>query len=381
MTNATNLRAMSIPLLNRLVCAKHLFIQGVEALDRRGPYAAGTAVLAFQDALELLLRTIAEHIGAPVKDKSAFNQLLDDIEKQTGSTLPFRSAMLQMNQARVSFKHLGLEPRDEDVRKFRVDLEGFFPLVCKSLADVNYHELSLAKLIVNSRTRNWIEKAYARFESGDFEDAIEAAAVSFEIFNCAHKSAKRVPDLEGLLRKEMESRNAPMVPNVLPDILREIQAQFEEIRGRIDFVSAGLDADASRRFVDLAPIVHLSSARTIHIGQKHYGAKSDYSSALFCLSYVVDAALKLQHAYRPDPHAQIPLKRRFRVITPTSVIVYPEDESKETIADVKVGDLLVGYYEKYDKPGYIALFYDNDRAYVSSGCVERTDSNAENAAT
>src|SRR5690349_12858848 len=109
---------VSQPILDRLVCAKYLFDHSTDVLFQAKPYSAGMAALNLQDAAEMVLRAIAEHLNVSVSDNSPFNKLIDDIDRKGVGTLSHRTALNQLNKARVGFKHVGLEPREPDVRKF-----------------------------------------------------------------------------------------------------------------------------------------------------------------------------------------------------------------------------------------------------------------------
>ncbi len=69
---------ISKELIDRLVCAKYLFMRGIELLERSGTYADGLTVLHFQDAAEMCLRVIAEHLHCSIKENIAFNQIRTD---------------------------------------------------------------------------------------------------------------------------------------------------------------------------------------------------------------------------------------------------------------------------------------------------------------
>ncbi|MDD1422838.1 hypothetical protein MEO40_27835, partial [Dolichospermum sp. ST_sed1] len=61
-----------------------------EVLDRGGYFADGMAVLGFQDSAEMFLRVIAEFLHANIKDGSAFNQIIDEIDKVSTMTQKFQ---------------------------------------------------------------------------------------------------------------------------------------------------------------------------------------------------------------------------------------------------------------------------------------------------
>jgi hypothetical protein len=63
-----------------------------------------------------------------------------------------------------------------------------------------------------------------------------------------------------------------------------------------------------------------------------------------------------------------------RVVRKGPIIVWPGDKNgDETIREVELGAELIGYNEKFDKPGYIAIVQDDECAFIASECVERSD--------
>ena len=66
-------------LMNRLICAKMLFINGIDILNKRAPFNSGFDLLCFQDSVEMLLRVVAEHKDIRLKHNAAFNQIIDTI--------------------------------------------------------------------------------------------------------------------------------------------------------------------------------------------------------------------------------------------------------------------------------------------------------------
>jgi len=137
--------SLSKELLDRLICSKYIFHKGVDIIERGGPYSSGLGVLHFQDAAEMVLRIIAEHLHCSLKESAAFNQIIDSIDSVGDKKIFHRSALNQLNKARINFKHFGLEPKREDAIKFRRDLEGFFPNVLKSFLNIEFHLISLTR--------------------------------------------------------------------------------------------------------------------------------------------------------------------------------------------------------------------------------------------
>lgn len=356
-------------LIDRLVCAKYIFESGVETLERSAPYASGLAVLAFQDAVELVLRAIAEHVHAQLKENSPFNQILDEIEKCHPGKLTHRSALNQLNKARVNFKHLGLAPRDEDTRKFRRDLEGFFPNVVKTFLDLDFSNLSLSSIIIHCRTRNWVKRAEACLIAGEYEACIGGCAVAVEVFQ---KNLQRGDeDIYGRrlhLRTHVQSLE---LARAVSEVVEDVQEQLDAIHHQLSLVGSGISYNDYKQFDDLTPGVMLTGDGRPHLTSRR-SAAATYEKALFCTGFARNLILKLQSQYRRNRFAPQPGERMFRTIRAADIIVYPPKDGREieVIETLGSGVELSAYGDqRYDQANHIAIYYQGDCAYIESAAV------------
>lgn len=356
-------------LIDRLVCAKYIFESGVETLERGAPYASGLAVLSFQDAVELLLRAIAEHIHAQLKENASFNQILDEIEKSYSGRLTHRSALNQLNKARVNFKHLGLAPRDEDTRKFRRDLEGFFPSATKAFFDLDFSSLSLSSLIAHRRTRNWTKQAEECLSAGEYDECVNACAVAVGVFqaNCRRGDEDA---LSRRLRPHVSGESLVLLQAV-SGLVEEVQKQLDTIYYQLDLMGRGISYNDYLRFRDLAPAVTFTGDGRPHLG---YGrSAATYEEALFCIGFARGLILKLQNQYRRNRFAPQPGERRFRTTKPSSIVAYPPKDGRqaEVIETIDCDVELSAFGNRsLDMSAYIAIHYQGDCAYIESSAVE-----------
>jgi hypothetical protein len=242
---------MAVPLnqdlVDRLVCAKYTFRRSCELLDRGGPFSAGLSVSGFQDAAELVLRTVVEHLHVPLKDNAAFNQIIDSIDESSPTKVSHRAGLNQLNKARTNFKHFGLEPREQDARKFRRDLEDFFPVALKQFLGVNFEEISLIALVGHRRTENHLRAAERHVEYEDYNAAIEACAVALALYR---EYLKR-DDFERLnLDPFGRYRGSELKP--LLDALFRVLTEHQQ---QLDILMSGINPVDFRRFESLAPRV------------------------------------------------------------------------------------------------------------------------------
>lgn len=359
-------------ILDRFVCAKYLFYLGSEALDRSGPFSAGQAVLTFQDAVEMMLRTIAEHHHAPIKEHAAFNSIVDEVEKATGQTLTHKTALNQLNRSRVNFKHHALAPRDEDVRKFRTDLEGFFPTVMKATMGLDFDQLSMATLVRHRRAANWLRNAETHLAHDEFEKSMEASAVAFAVFRSRQQDGHSRSSLESVLRNaEPRGRSDERIHRGVYDLAERLEKMIGELHLQIEDLSSGIDRHELHRFTDLVPKVFLSEAGTLHIGSRRRSDLHTYENALFCVAFATRTLLKLQDRYQPSPG--FAPDSVYRVVQKGSMVVRPGKEPIEEIREVESGEELLGWYRNSGFQGFVAVLQDGDCAYVSETCLEKIE--------
>jgi hypothetical protein len=349
-------------IVDRIVCAKYIFQRGSEYLEKRSVYSDGLTVLHFQDAAEMILRAIAEHLHCSVKESITFNQLMEEIDKAGKGVLTHRTALNQLNKARVNFKHFGLEPKHEDVTKFHRDLEAFFPAAIRSFLDLDYDLLSLIDLVEHCRTRNYLKEAEKIIEADEFKASVQASAIAFQLFR--RYAGHDGEDIRlSLLQPDVE-RN-------LSSFVRAIESSFSKQQDQINLIMDGINLGDYRRFARYIPRVQLSLANTIHLtwGMRH--TSSDYTReiASFCLRFAMDSILHMQQ-YRVPPFNMIPFPNRyFRVLRTTAIIVWP-CESPEVIRFAEAGETLQGHYENSDKPDFAAVVLDEDCAFVNRNDIQ-----------
>lgn len=353
--------SLSKELMDRLICSKYIFHKGIDTIERGGPFSSGLGVLHFQDATEMALRVIAEYLHCSLKENAAFNQIIDSIDSVGDNKVSHRSALNQLNKARINFKHFGLEPKKEDAIKFRGDLEGFFPNVLKSFLSIDFYLISLTSLIGHRRTENFLNTAEELIKNGNFEDSICSSAIGFAIFN-AHFNKERDWFWRDPLRRLHDLELQRWVESIEEIVLKQ-QAQ-------LDLIMDGINLANYRRFQRCVPAVLLTMAGTYEVVySRNLGQlESSLENALFCYNFVIEAILLMKANKLPSTYPEQEPVRKFKVIEGGSIRVGPGDE-REIIRSAEVGEILPARDERYDKEGYTAIILDGDDAFVESTCV------------
>jgi hypothetical protein len=358
-------------LLGRLICAKYILRRGVETLRRGGPFSSGLAVLHFQDSAEMLLRVIAEHLDCSIKENAAFNQIMDAIDSAGEKKLTHRSALNQINRARVNFKHFGLEPKEEDSTKFREDLEVFFPITISSFLDIEFESVSMTSLVQHRRTENFLNKAEKLIVDGSYEEAIRDVAIAFAVFRSHHNTEEREK-----LRGSFDRFKDRDIETWAKNVESAIAAQQEQLT----IIMEGINLSDYRRFQRYLPIVNLTLAGTYQVVYTRHIERSELSrdTALFCHQFAIEAILLMKSNHLPPQHTshiRDEVSRQLQTVRKCAVIVWPS-EDPEVIRLAEKGEILEGQvrrHDRYNKSDYVAIIQDGDTAYIEKDGVISLD--------
>ena len=94
-------------MIEQVVIAKRIFTIAERYSQQSDPLSAGLAISLFQDSVEQLTWCIVKNLDLDVKDSEGFVSLLSKIEKKSGESIPQKAKVLELNKARVGFKHYG----------------------------------------------------------------------------------------------------------------------------------------------------------------------------------------------------------------------------------------------------------------------------------
>jgi len=364
--------------LKRLIYAKYFYWLGCKSIDKNLLCSSGLAVLNFQDAAEMVLRTIAENINADVKENSSFMAIIDKIEKSPSvknTSFKFNKPFLnQLNKSRVNFKHYGFNPYHDDAVKFKYDIEIFLNDSIKHFFKLDFIDISITDLIEHRRVQNYLRIAESKISSEEFQESIVYSAKSFYLLfytiwgNRNH--AKNRSDLR------IQDRDITYKMSIM---FENINREFNEIYGLIsnqqketELIMYGVNLNEYYKFMDIIPHVTMFGNafrfEVVYAGTR--GADPTYEKAQFCLRFVTDVALLVQeNRYVPEPFLKRGL-RTLKVIKKSSIVINPNNDDIETIRDLDIGEIIKGYYEGGDIEGYFAIVQDNQLAYVQKDSVE-----------
>lgn len=194
----------------QLLLAKRLFLIGSGYAEKDDPVSAGVSISLFQDSIEIFIWSLLKTLDAEANDKTPFTAFFDLVNNAKGnknnSSLPFKAKILELNKARVNFKHYGNLPDISEAKKFKAYAEEFLAISFYKFYSIEFSSLSLAELIPYPHIRAQIKSAEIMLERKEYGQAIAelsiAKAMLFEkISDYLPKPDRRLSDGDNFLRK------------------------------------------------------------------------------------------------------------------------------------------------------------------------------------
>jgi len=153
----------------RLVLAKSLYLHGCTHASRTDSVSRMLAIHHFDNAVEMVLKSVATKRGIEPKGKYFyFDELLNKKNE-----LPLKQPMRDLHKVRNSVQHQGDIPSVETIIKYKGYVEDFFKQVCGEIFNIAYTELYLSTLIENDNLREQMLKAEETLSVGNFKQCIE----------------------------------------------------------------------------------------------------------------------------------------------------------------------------------------------------------------
>jgi len=175
---ATPTPALSPDVVKRLSYSKYL-LRRAASLHREGnELATAEAVLVAHDAAEMLMRVVADFVGAKPPEK--FMQFWQHVVDATGTAPPHKAAMDRLNNLRVGFKHLGNLPNPRVVGDLLPIVTAFCHEIASLYLKIDFEMVSLADLIANDEARKNVKDAELAFANGDKQTAFFALGLAYD---------------------------------------------------------------------------------------------------------------------------------------------------------------------------------------------------------
>lgn len=164
-------------MLTQVLLSKRLFQEASQFAERQDAVSCGLSISLLQDAVEMFVWALVKVKGLPVKDLSPFTTNLDALQKN-GITIPETPRLLELNKARVGFKHYGNLPAPTEAQKFRTYVEDFFRSATQTHFGKEFDQLSLVDLVPYLDVQARLRVAEEHIKQSHFQEAVRETSIA-----------------------------------------------------------------------------------------------------------------------------------------------------------------------------------------------------------
>ncbi len=282
--------------MDQLLLSKVLFRRGQEFLKKDDALSCGIAISLFQDAAEILLRTIAKSVDAVIKEKESFDTYWEKIklaEKNSEKKdVPYKTQIIEINRARNNFKHLGHLPDPALAFKFDGFTENFLRESMVLFFKINFDDMSMAVLIKDKEVQEYIKGA-ERLSTSNYEEcAIGCAKAEYLISMDFNKLLPGDNINIGTFRLS-DHINDQNIGSKLRSLIDLIEKELRHQRKLLIPALLNIPLPSFIQFETIKPHVSRTKGGQFRVSLH----KSNYTEddVRFCVRYVTDFAFKVQN--------------------------------------------------------------------------------------
>lgn len=166
---------MQQPVLSKLILAKRLLSLGRDHIAATNDLSLSIAANLLQDAVEVFLLGVSEHLNAGVVPRTTFDQYFELINQRLQpKELPLKARLLALNKLRINSKHYGLPPAHSVIDGMDGTVREFFEDVTATVFNASFATLSLIDLLKPSPSAAFVREAEAHFQDEKYADCLIA---------------------------------------------------------------------------------------------------------------------------------------------------------------------------------------------------------------
>lgn len=125
-----------------------------------------------QDSAELYVWTLIKARNLTAKDQTGFVSHIETLQK-AGVSVPTAAKQLELNKARVGFKHYGNLPASDEAKMHQTYVEELLRAAMLDHFKILFDELSLVDLVTDGQIKARLKMAEHFVVAGSFREAID----------------------------------------------------------------------------------------------------------------------------------------------------------------------------------------------------------------
>jgi hypothetical protein len=288
-------------IIRRLSFIKHLYNFAEEQSYKPEPLNA-VSLLIFHDALDLFAQIAIEKADNVLIDKYITNKktkrerlyLMDYLE-----ILGINSqAMIRINTARNSLKHVGNLPSKRDIESFRANITAFFEENSQLIFNIDFGEISLIDLVVNNGAKESLKAAEKLLAENNIEESLVKTAIAFSLLMREYPSVKIVKEsLNISSAKDLGIENLKDNHKLI-NYIKKLKRAIESTDDTLRYIAIGIDYQKYMKFRYHTPHIKwtLSGDYFYDGGWWRPVNLPDMSDVDFCINFVIESAVILQQS-------------------------------------------------------------------------------------
>jgi hypothetical protein len=280
-------------MVKQLLLSKWLFMKGEQCCIDGDPYSAGLAISLFQDSTEIFIWAAIKKLDAQVGEKTPFPQYFDEIIKapanKSKDELPHKAKILELNKARVSFKHYGNLPDASEAQKFRGYSEDFLRISFERFFNEDFDKISLSSLIKFADVKEYVQKAERKYEEKNYQESATELAKARKLL--LDKLDRYIPKVDYNL-KSASSLFDRQARSHASDTFNYLYNYLDMLRSLNIINMCGVSINDYAKFKTILPSAHQTMDGKFHISYlKNRYSKEDVE---FSISFIINLSLKIQ---------------------------------------------------------------------------------------
>lgn len=252
------------------------------------------SILSFHDSIEMFLKLLALKNNI----NSTNFKFLDYWDKIPNLTM--KEAARALNTRRVNLKHKGLIPGKLEVEASRVTATEFFAENTIIHFDIDFSEISLIDLVENTTTKELLFEAEHFIGNNEIGKSVENTKKAFLKLIDSYINTKgnfwgRTPlnFIEEVEFKVPHGEEKSPAEYQLERLFKDVNKNFQNIEKTMSIIALGIDYKKYMKFEALTPY-GLKTCDDNYIFEQPEDRKWTPENCEFCISFVVECAMKLQ---------------------------------------------------------------------------------------
>ena len=219
-------------------CVRQLFESAsVQASSRYSPVSRIMAIIGFDLAVETILKAIVSSLDTREQPDKAFQgvvqQANDKLQEFGFPLLPDEANIRHVHGLRNDAQHKAKYPSDDDVKECQFFVSNFLQKVTLQLWNIEFRDISIAELVQNEKSKEYLVIAEKALFQDDFEDTIRQAYAA--LLWVTSNVRKQLFNRGNTLSENFDFSEVSEQVQINDDLVDAIETGFEPIRDEISY--------------------------------------------------------------------------------------------------------------------------------------------------